>query len=122
MSVNVEKVGLGMLIPTLLNPTTAAVLAIGAIGNAVFNFLSDDDESESVVEASSTVPQIEPLPTVASTVELQCVSIDENKDEILATSHQPEPEADHREVIRLAMSELGKRGAAARAKKKADMN
>jgi len=64
---NVERAGLGLLIPTLLNPTTAAVLAVGAIGYGLFKLLSDDSESEGFVEANGSEPQNEPLPTVDST-------------------------------------------------------
>jgi hypothetical protein len=104
-----------------LNPTTAAVLAVGAIGYGLFKLLRDDDESEGLVEANGSEPQNEPLPKVDSTVEPRRAITDDNKEEVSKTSNELEPEVERRELIRQAMSELGKRSAAARAKKKADM-
>ncbi|AGI68143.1 hypothetical protein OAN307_c25460 [Octadecabacter antarcticus 307] len=117
MTTPLNTAKLGFLLPAILNPATAAVVGIG-IG--LLWLLSDDDDKEATVDnmpikrikpavrtAAQPLPTLQKLPT-----DIELVVADTAPAEI--------PELDQKEVIRSAMSELGKLSAAARAKKKAE--
>ena len=121
---------LGLLLPVVLNPATAAVVGIG-LG---LLWLLRDDEQEATVEPEPnkrTKPTVltvaEPLPAVEQS-EVQAVGEPSNDametvettPETLETPPAAISKPDQSEMIRKAMSELGKRSAAARAKKKAE--
>jgi len=140
-----KKALLAGILPFISNPVVLAVLGVSAIGLTVYEMLSDKEEeqengSEAVSDGSSpfiepleheevTVPAtvVEPLETVEATVEETVhPAVEEpyaiNKfDSGNTVSQQGETISEEdlkKEVIRQAMSELGKRSAAARAKKK----
>ena len=141
MSATLTKTILGGLLPLLANPVALAVVGVGAVALTIYSMLPDDDVDkdngsntvpngceplpERLDYAPSTVPVTvgEPLETVAPTVS----STDEEALEknITNVGGQPKdpgeavsPEISKKELIRQAMSELGKRSAAARANKK----
>lgn len=127
MNINTKTTGLGLLLPAALNPAVAAAIGIGIVGFGIYRLLGDDDEKlEAVV-----LP--EPLPSVASTV--AGVISDTSKLERTVCLEQSKQDGAQRadldqqdvggddvkkKMIREAMSELGKRSAAARARKKAE--
>jgi len=132
MTTPVSHAKLGLILPAVLNPATAAVLGIGLIAVGLYRMLPDDDEDAN----ASTVPSNGPQPAVL-TVKAQLPEIDQSDVVPLRqpsndaqTTAETDPktapastsEADQRETIRMAMSELGKRSAAARAKKKAQQD
>lgn len=107
----------GLLLPVVLNPATA-VIGIAALAIGVYRLLPDDDEEETVVtpEEESGTEHValaikRPLPTVELDDGVDVPIVDQ-------AAFAPLPEVDQEEIIRSAMSELGKRSAAARAKKK----
>ena len=106
---------LGLLLPVVLNPVTAVV----GVGFGLL-WLFRDDEDEAAVEP---VPIKRPQLTVGTVVEpLPAIELD--VDAVVPVANKaapaPIPEADQKEMIRNAMSELGKRSAASRARKKAE--
>lgn len=129
MTTPVIHAKLGLILPAVLNPATAAVLGIGLIAVGLYRMLPDDDEGAT----ASALPSNGPQP-VATTAKPQLPAVDKSD---VVRPRQPSndekttvdvdfelalaspPEADQRETIRKAMSALGKRSAAARAKKKA---
>ena len=104
------------MLPAIINPATAAVVGIG-LG---FLWLFRDDEQDATDDA---VPI--KLPSSAVTPVVQPVrAVDPRPCEPTLEAYDAEivpiPEANQKEAIRSAMSELGKRSAMARAKKKAE--
>lgn len=142
MNANITKTVLGGLLPFITNPATLAIIGIGAVGLTVYDILTDqkDDKGDgSEPQNNGYEPLIEPLDdglaAVAGTVpkplktdrstapatvhstgkgSFPTVGIDRQEEEVETAT----PEAEKKELIRQAMSELGKRSAAARAKKK----
>ena len=114
---------LGLLLPAVLNPATAAVIGIAAIAVGLYRMLPDDDE-EVIVDAVATNVSDIATSTVEATlpaVELsEAPPVEEPFRNPIPTAPAGTSEADQSETIRKAMSELGKRSAAARAKKKAE--
>jgi len=132
MTTPVSHAKLGLILPAVLNPATAALLGIGLIVVGLYRMLPDDDEDAN----ASTVPSNGPQPAVL-TVKAQLPAVDKSDvvplrqpsndaqttaDTALETAPASTPEANQSETIRKAMSELGKRSAAARAKKKAQLD
>jgi hypothetical protein len=141
----IKKVLLGGLLPFISNPVVLAVVGIGAVGLTVYEMLSDKEKEQgngSKTVPDGSAPSVEPLngddSTVAATVNEPFGAV-EGTVERTANSTVEEPstikffengnttsqqektisEEDlKKEVIRQAMSELGKRSAAARARKK----
>lgn len=140
-----NNASLGGLLALISNPAVLAVVGIGAVALTIIELFSDEEDdqndgSEAVPHGSTpfieplksedlAVPAtiIEPFETVAttaeeavySTVEDLCMSepVDDfDNDPQQDTSDSQE--AATKEIIRQAMSELGKRSAAARAKRK----
>ncbi len=116
MTLQLHSAKLGLMLPAILNPATAAVVGIG-LG---LLWLLRDDEQEATVD---DVPI--KLPSSAVTAVVQPVrAVDPRPCEPTLEAYDAEivpiPEADQKEAIRSAMSELGKRSAMARAKKKAE--
>lgn len=142
-----KKALLGAVLPFISSPVVLVPVGIGAAGWAVYEMFSDKDEdkdqnngSEAVEDGSepyyepydeeesiveSTV--IEPYETVEGTVtETVHSSVEDPYVMGVVDDSNDEPEQDEtvndedhkKEMIRLAMSELGKRSAAARANKK----
>jgi hypothetical protein len=125
---------LGMLLPTVLNPATAVV----GIGLGLIWLLRDDqdDATNEPVKIKRLPPPAQiaakPLPTVgnlpakptATTDAHQLPTVETLPGKIVPEAREAVPagtlEAAQEEMIRSAMSELGKRSAAARAKKKAE--
>lgn len=145
MSSNITKTVLGGLLPFITNPATLAIIGISAVGLTVYDILTekkDDQSNGSDTENSDFEPLIEPftdgsatvsatvhkpLETAYSTVSATVCSTDKEPflTEVLDgsgdASDQHEaisPDTSKKELIRQAMSELGKRSAAARARKK----
>ena len=123
---------LGLLLPTVLNPATAAVIGIAAIAVGLYRMLPGDDEEPTVDAVSIKGPE-----TVVSTVEARLPSVElievkplsqpyndaeQTAPIALETAQAQTTDLDQSEMIRKAMSELGKRSAAARAKKKAEQD
>jgi hypothetical protein len=124
---NTKTTGLAFMLPAALNPAVAAAIGIGLVGIGIYRLLGDDDETREPEE----LPK--PSPSVASTVAglisensqpTPTVSLERNQKDgpQLADLHQQDVDRDDvkKKIIREAMSELGKRSAAARARKKAD--
>jgi hypothetical protein len=114
MTSQLHNAKLGLMLPAILNPATAAVVGIG-LG---LLWLLRDDEQEATVD---DVPI--KLPSSAVTTVVQPVrAVDPRPPEPTLEAHDneivPIPEVDQKEEIRRTMSELGKRSAMARAKKK----
>tara|TARA_R110000824_G_scaffold199432_3_gene383375 strand:+ start:204 stop:638 length:435 start_codon:yes stop_codon:yes gene_type:complete len=142
MNSNITKTVLGGLLPFITNPATLAIIGIGAVGLTVYDILTDKKEDKgngSEPRNNGSEPLIEPLSdnlaevagTVLPTLETDCSiaisavhSTDKEPLPAVDTDRQegeletPNTEAEKKELIRRAMSELGKRSAAVRAKKK----
>lgn len=130
MTAPLNTAKLGLLLPVVLNPATAAVVGIGL---GLLWLLRDDEEEATVEAVPNKLTQLavrtveKPLPAVEQS-EVQPVyepSNDametvETAPETLETPPAAISKPDQSEMIRKAMSELGKRSAAARAKKKAE--
>ena len=132
MTAPLNTAKLGFLLPGVLNPAAAAAAGIGL--GLLWLLCDDDDQGKGTVEA---VPVDIPTPTVPTVAEqLAAVAQSEGQTvrepsneametvktapEILDTPPAAISKPDQREMIRKTMSELGKRSAAARAKKKAE--
>jgi len=136
-----KKTLLAGLLPFISNPVVLAVVGIGAVGLMLFGKEDEQDNGSEAVPDGSTpclepldseylaVPStvIEPSETVEGTVAKTVNSSVEEPyvtrffDDINIEPKQDETISEEdlkKEVIRQAMSELGKRSAAARAKKK----
>jgi hypothetical protein len=138
----------GGLLAFISNPAVLAAVGVGALILTVMEALSgDDDEQDNASEAAPndsvtlteplegvefTVPAtvVEPFETVEVTVEPTAHSSVEDRDiaealddgnNDMEQSETVSAEAVKKEMIRQAMSELGKRSAAARAKKKSNI-
>lgn len=102
MTAPLNTAKLGFLLPVVLNPASVAIVGVGL---GLLWMLRDDEEEASV--DVKRVPAVENLPN-----------------EIVPKARTVVPDgtlaAAQKEIIRSAMSELGKRSAAARAKKKSD--
>jgi hypothetical protein len=116
---------LGAILPAILNPATAVI----GIGLGLLWLLSDDDDEEggdkvNLVTVRETSPNRPAMVMPAAVKPL--TSVETQPEEIVLEASEPASptsmtsEADQNEMIRNAMSELGKRSAAARAKKKAE--
>ena len=107
---------LGLALPALLNPATVAVVGLGF---GLLWLLRDDDD-EATVEP--VMIKLLPQPVPAAVKPVATVELDTDESQGVANQAAPAPisEAEQKEIIRNAMSELGKRSAAARAKKKAE--
>lgn len=129
MNFNTKTTGLAFMLPAALNPAVAAAIGIGLVGFGIYRLLGDDDENCE----SEKLP--EPKPSVASTVadlisdnsqstHTVCLKRNQQDGPQLIDFHQQDVDWDDvkKKMIREAMSELGKRSAAARARKKADVS
>jgi hypothetical protein len=116
MTSQLRNAKLGLMLPAILNPATAAVVGIG-LG---LLWLLRDDEQEAAVD---DVPIKLPCSAVTAVVK-PVRAVDPQPCEPTLEAYDAEivpiSEADQKEAIRSAMSELGKRSAMARAKKKAE--
>ena len=116
MTAPLHNAKLELMLPAILNPATAAVVGIG-LG---LLWLLRDDEQEATVD---TAPIKRAKPT-AKTDAQQLPAVETLPGEIVPEASATVPagtlEAAQKEMIRTAMSELGKRSAAARAIKKAE--
>ncbi|WP_424177149.1 hypothetical protein [Yoonia sp. TsM2_T14_4] len=121
---------LGMLLPAILNPATAAIVGIAAMAVGLYRMLPDD-EKDATVGAVSSNGSKQPIPTVEA--RLPAVELDDVQrgcqlsgdglgtvPVVHATVSTKPSDDDESAMIRKAMSELGKRSAVARAKKKAE--
>ncbi|NSX56333.1 hypothetical protein [Parasulfitobacter algicola] len=123
---NIKASGLGLLLPVIANPTVAATIGIGVISLGIYSLLKDDDDSEVDQKPKTKLDKLsKPLENETATVdaisssELSTVSnaILERQNYDPEHTSETRSEDERRELIRQAMSELGKRSAAARAKK-----
>ena len=127
----IQKAGIGAAIPLLFNPAALGVVAIGAVGWGLFNLLRDEEE-DGCEEPSTTVQKPSTKPEVfeagatrtseddsQSTAQLESALQPHYETETHPISDECATEVERRLMIRQAMSELGKRSAAARAKRKA---
>ena len=116
MTSQLHNAKLGLMLPAILNPATAAVVGIG-LG---LLWLLRDDEQEATVD---DVPIKLPNSAVTAAVP-PFRAVDQRLSEATLEAYNAEivtiPEVDQKEAIRRTMSELGKRSAMARAKKKAE--
>lgn len=135
-----KKILLGAVLPFLTNPVVLAVVGIGAAGYALYDIFSDKEGTKENPDQSligderfnepfhtvqTTVDEtvrhpfddpfitventlVPPLPTAGSTVTLT------DDDTVAGPDNTVDEEAVKKELIRQAMSELGKRSAAAR--------
>jgi hypothetical protein len=137
---NTQKTGFGFLLPALMNPATATVLAVGVVGYGLLKLLSDEEKDEDKPSMNRSTENREPKnPAIQSRIahrvkpnkpeqvppELAVERIDTtavikpNTTIAEPFNHQTtERETDRSELIRQYMSELGKRSAVARAKKR----
>ena len=115
MTAPLHNAKLGLMLPAIFNPATAAVVGIG-IG---LLWLLRDDEQEATV-GHLQIKRIKPAVRTAAHP-LPAVQNLPYEAELVVADAAPAAisEPDQKEMIRNAMSELGKRSAAARAKKKA---
>ena len=116
MTSQLHNAKLGLMLPAILNPATAAVVGIG-LG---LLWLLRDDEQEATVD---DVPIKLPSSSVTAVMQpVRAVDPRPHEPRLEASDAETVPisEADQKEAIRSAMSELGKRSAMARAKKKAE--
>jgi len=145
MNANTTKTILGSLLPFMTNPATIALVGAGALAFTVYSLFSDDDENtdngaETVPDRSGQLPGpltalagpvaltvAEPLETVQATAagtaettvqEPLPTVVEEALHGAPETGSAPTSEDEKKEMIRQAMSELGKRSAASRARKK----
>ena len=121
---------LSLILPAVLNPATAALVGIGLIAVGLYRMLPDDEEDASVgvlpvngsKQAAETVKTrlsaVQPCQTQIS--DEPAAEARETANANIAIASATISDSDQGEIIRKAMSELGKRSAAARAKKKAD--
>jgi hypothetical protein len=134
MAAPLHTAKLALLLPTVLNPATVAVavVGIGLIAVGLLRWLGDDEEEPTVVAVQLSAPKsavgtvVEPLPAVELSEDKRvyepyndAMEAVETAPETLATPRAAITEAEQSEMIRKAMSELGKRSAVARAEKKA---
>jgi hypothetical protein len=126
-----KKLLLGAVIPFLSNPIVLAVAGVGAAGYLLYDLFTEKEdtkdnpelspiEDERLNEPQNTVqttvnqtvqePWNDPFPTVGSTV----TSTD--GETVIKPDNTVDAEAAKKELIRQAMSELGKRSAAKRRK------
>lgn len=116
MTAPLNNAKLGFLMPVVLNPATAAVVGIG-LGLLWLLRYDEKDAPADAVPIDLLTPAVltvaEPLPAVKNLP---------MKVEIVATgaAHTAISKPDQKEMILNAVSELGRRSAAARAKKKAE--
>ena len=124
---NTKTTGLAFMLPAALNPAVAAAIGIGLVGIGIYRLLGDDDEKREPEELPKTSPSV--ASTVAdlisdNTQSTSTVCLERNQQDgpQLADLNQQDVDRDDvkKKIIREAMSELGKRSAAARARKKAD--
>jgi hypothetical protein len=116
MTSQLHNAKLGLILPAILNPATAAVVGIG-LG---LLWLLRDDEQEATVDDVPIKTQSSAVTAVVKPVRAVDLQPCEPTLEAYDAEIIPVPEADQKETIRSAMSELGKRSAMARAKKKAE--
>jgi hypothetical protein len=116
MTSQLQNAKLGLMVPAILNPATAAVIGIRL---GLLWLLLDDEQEAAVDDVTIKLPSS----AVTSVVE-PVRAVDPQPCEPTLEAYDaeiiPVPEADQKEAIRSAMSELGKRSAIARAKKKAE--
>lgn len=119
-----NTVKLGAILPVLLNPATAVI----GVGLGLMWLLSADDDEETAaqVDVATTGAILPDGKEVAATDLTEPLPALENQTHTVATEpYETAPtaisEAEQKEMIRKTMSELGKRSAAARAKKKAGL-
>lgn len=116
MTAPLHNAKLGLMLPAILNPATTAVVGIG-LG---LLWLLRDDEQEATIDAA---PFKRAKPTVSTDAQ-RVPAVKVLQDKIVPEASAAVPaetlEAAQKEMIRTAMSELGKRSAAARAIKKAE--
>ena len=124
---NTNTTGLALLLPAALNPAVAAAIGIGLVGFGIYRLLGYDDEDR------ESEALLEPSQTIASTVE-DLVPDGSHSVRTLCSEQSPQDDTQNADLdeqdvdvadlkqamIREAMSELGKRSAAARARKKAE--
>ena len=113
-----NTVKIGAILPVLLNPATAVI----GIGLGVLWLLSDDDNEETAAQVDvATTGAILPdgKDVAATNVTEPLPTVERQPDTVARETSETIPDAVQKEMIRKTMSELGKRSAAARAKKKA---
>ncbi|MFT5799451.1 MAG: hypothetical protein ACI84R_003527 [Candidatus Azotimanducaceae bacterium] len=118
MTAPLHNAKIGLMLPALLNPATATAAVVG-IGLGLL-WLLRDDEQETTVDAA---PVKGAKPTARADAQ-RAPAVEVLPDKIVPEAPEAIPagtlEAAQKEMIRTAMSELGKRSAAARAIKKAE--
>ncbi|GAA6178584.1 hypothetical protein NBRC116594_00220 [Shimia sp. NS0008-38b] len=129
----IQKTGAAAALPFLINPATVGLVAIGAVGWGLFKLLGDDEETNgdeglTLDEQQRSKKHLEADEAVA-VYEEACVEesgeppIDLSSDDSGARpTDDSANEARQAEIVRQAMSELGKRSAAARARRKAALS
>jgi hypothetical protein len=117
-----NTVKLGANLPALLNPATAVI----GVGFGLLWLLSSDDDDETAAQADvATIDAAIPDGTEvgATTVVEPLLTVESQPHKDALEPRETEPaaisEAEQKEMIRKTMSELGKRSAATRAKKRA---
>jgi hypothetical protein len=124
---NTKTTGLALMLPAALNPAVAAAIGIGLVGFGIYRLLGDGDDNR------TSEGLLEPSQAVASTVEdlisggshsARTVCLEQGLQDYPedADLDRQDVDRDHvkKKMIREAMSELGKRSAAARARKKTE--
>ena len=110
-----QKAGLVALAPSALIPTLGPIICIGLVSAVLFKVFKDDDFGSDFVneEKSSTG-----APKALSMVSTSAAQLEESADAVDSNQILQEgADLKKQEMIRQAMSELGKRSGAARAKK-----
>jgi hypothetical protein len=116
MTLQLHNAKLGLMLPAILNPATAAAVGIGL---GLLWLLRDDEQEATVDDVPIKLPS-----SAVTAVEQPVLAVDQRPSEPAPEAYDavivPIPEVDQKEAIRATMSELGKRSAMARAKKKAE--
>lgn len=130
MSIASNRSGLGLFLPALFNPTVAAALGLGVLGVGLYRLLADEEDEAkgdelTVSRGKSDRRSEEGRELLAASVPETNAACEEEEragcEDATVASHAEDELDQSKELIRQAMSELGKRSAAARARKRVEV-
>ncbi|MBD3676964.1 MAG: hypothetical protein HUJ27_01010 [Rhodobacteraceae bacterium] len=117
---NNQNSGIGLLVTALLNPAVGAAVGIGLLGFGVYKLLSDDEELQNGDEFGSSDISLLGTGGPTTTESLEKPNTSARDAEVSGTQKNGLlSEAQKKDMIRRVMSELGKRSAAERARRRA---
>ncbi|WP_368344814.1 hypothetical protein [Pelagovum sp. HNIBRBA483] len=130
MSIASNRSGLGLFLPALFNPTVAAAVGLGVIGVGLYRLLADDEDEVAGDRPTASSEETdgcseERREILAASVVETHVAREEaeqvGREDASEVSYSKDALDQSKELIRQAMSELGKRSAAARARKRVEV-